>query len=114
MKAASETTLTPLDLCVLIAHDAVSLLSTDAEAMNAALQLRTGLERYAAASELSRDAILLLMWIDRGYRPDALTDFLETVRQRCRFSAWYLGHYHREMALEQKYFPRWERISEIG
>ena len=39
---------------------------------------------------------------------------LETVRQRCRFSAWYLGHYHREMALEQKYFPRWERISEIG
>ena len=37
-----------------------------------------------------------------------------TVRQRCRFSAWYLGHYHREMALEQKYFPRWERISEIG
>ena len=65
MKAASETTLTPLDLCVLIAHDAVSLLSTDAEAMNAALQLRTGLERYAAASELSRDAILLLMWIDR-------------------------------------------------
>ena len=56
----------------------------------------------------------ILPRIDRGYRPDALTDFLETVRQRCRFSAWYLGHYHREMALEQKYFPRWERISEIG
>ena len=56
----------------------------------------------------------ILPQIDRGYRPDALTDFLETVRQRCRFSAWYLGHYHREMALEQKYFPRWERISEIG
>ena len=56
----------------------------------------------------------ILPQIDRGHRPDALTDFLETVRQRCRFSAWYLGHYHREMALEQKYFPRWERISEIG
>ena len=56
----------------------------------------------------------ILPQIDRGYRPDALTDFLETVRQRCRFSAWYLGHYHREMALEQKYFPRRERISEIG
>ena len=65
MKAASETTLTPLDLCVLIAHDAVSLLNTDAEAIDAALQLRTGLERYAAASELSGDAIPLLMWIDR-------------------------------------------------
>lgn len=65
MKAATKTTLTPLDLCVLIAHDAVSLLNTDAEAVAAALQLRTGLERYAAASELSRDAIPLLMWIDR-------------------------------------------------
>lgn len=64
MKAASETTLTPLDLCVLIAHDAVSLLNTDAEAVDAALQLRTGLERYAAVSKLSGDAIPLLMWID--------------------------------------------------
>ena len=49
MKAAAKTALTPLDLCVLIAHDAVSLLNTDAEAVDTALQLRTGLERYAAA-----------------------------------------------------------------
>ena len=57
----------------------------------------------------------ILPQIDRGYRPDALTDFLETVRQRCRFSAWYLGHYHREMALEQKYkylSPR--QVQDVG
>ena len=43
----------------------LSLLNTDAEAVDTVLQLRTGLERYATASELSRDAIPLLAWIDR-------------------------------------------------
>ena len=61
MKTADRTTLTPLDLCILIAHETVSLLNTDAEALDAALQLRTGLEVYAAPSGLSRDIMPLLM-----------------------------------------------------
>lgn len=65
MKTPDRTALTPLDLCILIAHETVSLLNTDAEALDAALRLRTGLDVFAAASELSRDAIPLLMWIDR-------------------------------------------------
>ena len=65
MKTADRTTLTPLDLCILIAHETVSLLNTDAEALDAALQLRTGLEVYAAPSGLSRDIMPLLMWIDQ-------------------------------------------------
>ena len=65
MKTADRTTLTPLDLCILISHETVSLLNTDAESLNTALQLRTGLEVFAAASKLSGDVIPLLMWIDR-------------------------------------------------
>ena len=65
MKTADRTTLTPLDLCILIAHETVSLLNTDTEALDAALHLRTGLDVFAAASKLSGDVLPLLMWIDR-------------------------------------------------
>ena len=65
MKANTRSALTPLDLCTLIAHETVSLLNTDAEALDSALRLRTGLDVFAAASELSGDVIPLLMWIDR-------------------------------------------------
>ena len=65
MKTEARTPLTPLDLCILISHETVSLLNTDAEATNSALQLRTGLDVFAAASKLSGDVIPLLMWIDR-------------------------------------------------
>lgn len=65
MKANTRATLTPLDLCTLIAHETVSLLNTDAEALDSALRLRTGLDVYAAASELGKEVIPLLMWIDQ-------------------------------------------------
>ena len=65
MKTSARTALAPLDLCILISHETVSLLNTDAESLNTALQLRTGLEVFAAASKLSGDVIPLLMWIDR-------------------------------------------------
>ena len=65
MKANTRAALKPLDLCTLIAHETVSLLNTDAEALDSALRLRTGLDVYAAASELGKEVIPLLMWIDR-------------------------------------------------
>lgn len=45
--------------------------------------------------------------------PDPLTDFLETVRQRCRFSNWFLGHYHQEKIIDQRYVLQWERMFKI-
>ena len=28
------------------------------------------------------------------YQPDPLTDYLEEIRQRCRYRKWFFGHYH--------------------
>ncbi len=55
----------------------------------------------------------ILPQIDLGYHPDPLTDFLETVRQRCRFSAWFLGHYHTNHVIDGRYFLQWEQISKV-
>ena len=65
MTTAIRTTLTPLDLCTLIAHETVSLLNADAEALGTAAQLREGLTVLAAAKELTDDASDLLTWIDQ-------------------------------------------------
>ena len=65
MTTAIRTTLTPLDLCTLIAHETVSLLNADAEALGTAAQLREGLTVLAAAKGLTDDAGDLLTWIDR-------------------------------------------------
>ena len=65
MTTATRTALTPLDLCTLIAHETVSLLNADAEALGTAAQLREGLAVLSAAKELTDDAGDLLTWIDR-------------------------------------------------
>ena len=65
MTTATRTALTPLDLCTLIAHEAVSLLSADAGAVKTAAQLREGLSILAAANGLTNDAVTLLAWIDQ-------------------------------------------------
>ncbi|MDE6260449.1 MAG: hypothetical protein K2M42_06245 [Oscillospiraceae bacterium] len=48
-----------------------------------------------------------------GYQPDKLTDFLETVRQRCRFSQWFCGHYHINQVIDERFVIQWEQISKI-
>ena len=65
MKTETRSALTPLDLCTLIAHESVSLLSADASALNTSAQLREGLAIFAAAKGLTDDAGDLLAWIDR-------------------------------------------------
>ena len=35
--------------------------------------------------------------------PDALTDFLEEVRQRCQFRYWFFGHYHDDGIVRERY-----------
>ncbi len=51
--------------------------------------------------------------IDPGYQPDRLTDFLETVRQRCQFSQWFFGHYHINRVIDGQFVVQWERISRV-
>ena len=47
------------------------------------------------------------------YGMDELTDFLETIRQRCKFAYWFFGHYHENQIIDQKYILQWEKISEL-
>ena len=48
------------------------------------------------------------------YQPDKLTDFLETVKQRCRFSKWFCGHYHMNQVIDERFVIQWEQISKIN
>lgn len=41
--------------------------------------------------------------LNAGYGTDTLTDFLETVRQRCSFACWFFGHYHDNRIVDQNY-----------
>lgn len=49
--------------------------------------------------------------IDPSYGSDQLTDFLETVNQRCQFTYWFFGHYHDNRIIDDRYILQWEQIS---
>ena len=51
--------------------------------------------------------------LDPDYGTDGLTDFLETVRQRCHFAWWFFGHYHRNQIVDERYILQWEQISRL-
>ena len=40
---------------------------------------------------------------DGLFQRDKLTDFLDEVRQRCRFQAWFFGHYHADMDIDEQF-----------
>ena len=44
------------------------------------------------------------------FRRDALTDFLDEVRERCRFQYWFFGHYHENMVVEKKFVMLYKQI----
>ena len=44
------------------------------------------------------------------YQRDALTEFFDEIRQRCRFKYWFFGHYHENMVIEKKYAMLYEQI----
>ena len=43
-------------------------------------------------------------------KPDALTDFLEEIGQRCRFKYHFFGHYHEIEIIREKYVLLYEQI----
>ena len=55
----------------------------------------------------------ILKKLDESYAPDRLTDFLETVKQRCRFDYWFLGHYHQNCVVDDRFIIQWEQIIQI-
>ena len=48
--------------------------------------------------------------IDPSYGSDQLTDFLETVNQRCQFTYWFFGHYHENMVVEKEFVMLYNQI----
>lgn len=48
--------------------------------------------------------------LDRHYRPDRLTDFLEIVREKCLFDYWFFGHYHSDSTINERFLLLWERM----
>lgn len=51
--------------------------------------------------------------LDPSYEADELTDFFETVKQRCQFTSWFFGHYHDDRIVDEKYILQWETISKL-
>ena len=41
--------------------------------------------------------------LDPSYQPDKLTDFLESVKERCQFSRWFCGHYHLNQVIDKRF-----------
>jgi len=52
--------------------------------------------------------------LNGGYDADRLTDFLEMIKQQCRFDYWFFGHYHSNEIIDEKYILQWEQISELN
>ena len=44
------------------------------------------------------------------FQRDALTDFLDEVRERCRFQYWFFGHYHENMVVEKEFVMLYKQI----
>ena len=55
----------------------------------------------------------IALQMSRHNEADRLTDFLETVRQRCEFDYWFFGHYHRDMVIEDKFFLQYGQMTVI-
>ena len=46
----------------------------------------------------------------RFYKADPLTDFLDEVAERCAFRNWFLGHYHVNSVIREKFAILYEQI----
>ncbi len=51
--------------------------------------------------------------LDRNYTLDRLTDFLQMVKRRCQFDYWFLGHYHRNCVVDDRFIIQWEQITKV-
>lgn len=47
------------------------------------------------------------------FSPDALTDYLEEIRSQCEYKRWYFGHYHDDMAVDDRHILMYNRLEQI-
>ena len=47
------------------------------------------------------------------YSASMLTDFLETIKERCQFSKWLCGCYHVNQVIDERFVIQWEQVSKI-
>ena len=47
------------------------------------------------------------------YKHDVLTDYLEKVKERISFKAWFFGHYHESQMIGQKYVMLYDFFMEL-
>lgn len=55
----------------------------------------------------------IIQQLGRGSEEDALTDFLQSVREDCKFTAWFLGHYHTDGILDERFVLLYRTIMKI-
>ena len=48
------------------------------------------------------------------YKPDMLTNYFETISQTVNFKKWFLGHYHNDIAVDDKYILLHDQIIRIA
>lgn len=48
------------------------------------------------------------------YKPDMLTAFFETISQTVNFKKWFFGHYHNDIAVDDKYILLYDQIIRIA
>ncbi len=47
------------------------------------------------------------------YAPDALTNYFEEIRQKCKYSQWFFGHYHKNALVDSRNIAIYKRIERI-
>lgn len=65
MEEKNRAIFTPRDVCTLLAHETAALLHADANALDAAAQLREGMMCFASASGSTEETGDLLEWVGR-------------------------------------------------
>ena len=44
---------------------------------------------------------------------DRLTDFFDTIKDKCEFRCWFFGHYHENRIIDEKYVLLYEQIIQM-
>ena len=48
--------------------------------------------------------------LQRYFKKDYLTDYLQEISEKCEFKKWYFGHYHDNRQINSKYILLYEDI----
>lgn len=55
----------------------------------------------------------IALLLNRAYKKDSLTDYLQTISEKCEFDKWYFGHYHENKNINEKFTVLYEDVVPI-